>query len=192
MGWERDQGSGVLSRLRPYSLYLSLGLGPHRKGKGAGADDPRPFGSEILVRDRDRKLALPWGLWTGHMHVPPERRSWSDHPHPHPQLTTAAALSAARDVQLRNRPSAPQHSILGERHASGSRRRLAGGNPVRAVTPPTSSAFLRATSLSPVAPDPPAVAPHISLLTVGREVWSPVPAAWGPGPKRHSTSYEGG
>lgn len=116
MGWERDQGSGVLSQLRPYSLYHSLGLGPHRKGKGAGADDPSPLGSEILVRDRDWKLALPWGLWTGHIHVPPERRSWSDYPHPHPQLTTAAALSAARDVQLRNRPSAPQHSILGERH----------------------------------------------------------------------------
>lgn len=36
--------------------------------------------------------------------------------HPHgPQLTTAAAASAARDVQLRSRASTPQQSVLEEK-----------------------------------------------------------------------------
>ena len=77
---------------------------------------------------------------------------WTTH-HPHaPQLTTAAAASAARDVQLRSRASIPQHSILGERRPPvGSRRRLAGGDPVMAVTPPTFSAlpFSYLSSLTP-------------------------------------------
>ena len=47
-----------------------------------------------------------------------------------PQLTTATAVSAARDVQLRSRASSPQHSTLGERQLPvGSRPRPAGGGP---------------------------------------------------------------
>lgn len=82
------------------------------------------------IRNRDRKLVLPWGLWIAHISLPADSWSWSVPPlplHCPPQLTTAVAVSAARDVQLRSRASTPQHSILGERQPPvGSRRRLAG------------------------------------------------------------------
>ena len=88
-----------------------------------------------------------------HRHTTRLKTTRADHRHPHgPQLTTAAAASAASDVQLKSRASTPQQSILEEKQPPvGSRQRLAGGGPLVAAHPPAFGTLPLGYDLVPLA-----------------------------------------